>query len=461
MKYHFIYPDVGTYYYPSVHHGLAHLFSVLEYGGHQVSLHHIKKEPKAKEILTIVGREKPDFVGFTVMSNQIEYVKKWSKWIKEEYDIPIICGGVHATLNPEELLNTDFIDKVCVGEGEQAFIYNSFWIKRNGYIERGKPHRLIENLDELPFPDYDLFDCSQMLKARNGNFAVIVSRGCPFDCSYCSNHALRERQKGLGKYFRYRSVDNVMRQLEMLIDKYPIRSFSFADDIFGINKEWVLEFCDKYPQEIGLPFECNLRAETATKELLQILKGANCVKVEMGIESGCSWMRREILNRKMSNNQIIKAFGNARKLGIKTRAYNMIGLPYETPEMVRETINLNKEANPDQVAVFYFYPFKGTKLYDVCKKEGFIGDRQATSYVAESILDLPTITRKELGELYNEFYWYMISLEIQSYQFVIRNLFKVVGIVVMYLTGKNGIRIIRYLYIRLFGVFQLLKGVGR
>lgn len=454
LKVHFIYPDVGTGFYPSVHHGLAQLFSVLEKEGHQVSLHHITREPDYSKFIETLLVEHPDIIGFTAMSNQIEYVKKWSKWIKfYSSNIPIICGGVHATLNPVETLGISGIDAVCVGDGERAIFGMMAGMK--GIISKS----LTENLDDLPYPNYDLFDNRQMLNARNGNFAVISSRGCPHNCFYCCNHALRNKQRGLGKYFRFRSVDNVLRQLEGLMAKYPIKSFSFADDIFGINKEWVYEFCEKYPQRIGLGFECNLRAETATSELLGTLKSANCTKVEMGIESGNSWMRYNVLNRKMSNQQIIDAFANAHKVGIKTRAYNMIGLPYETPDMVKETIALNKLVEPDQVAVFYFYPYKGTKLYDVCKAEGFISNRQSSSYVSSSILDLPTITHKQLSKLYNEFYRYVMAQEMRGYPLVLRYPLKAVGFVLRWLTGGNEVNLIRNGYMKMFGLFHYLRGV--
>jgi len=451
MKVHFIYPDIGTGFYPSVHHGLAQLFSMLENAGHQVSLHHVKKEPRKEDILAEVDKSKPDIIGFTVMSNQIEYVKRWSNWIKVCYNTPIVCGGVHATLNPEEMLDVSSIDAVCVGEGEKAIL--EMLDGKRGIISEP----LTENLDDLPYPSYDLFDCEQMLRSRNGNFAVIVSRGCPHDCAYCCNSALRRQLKGKGKYFRFRSVDNVIDHLEVLKCKYPIRSFNFADDIFGINKEWVYEFCEKYPKKIGLGFECNLRAETATPELLGSLKSANCTKVEMGIESGNYWLRYNVLNRKMTDQQIINAFDTALTLGIKTRAYNMIGLPYETPEMVKETINLNKLVAPDQVAVFYFYPYKGTKLYDICKAEGFISNRQASGYVSGSILDLPTISRWQLRKFYNEFYRYVMAQEVRGYPVVLKIPFKVAGFVLRWLTLGNEVKLIMKGYMKVFGLFQSLR----
>jgi radical SAM superfamily enzyme YgiQ (UPF0313 family) len=226
VKYLFIYPDVNTHYLPSVHHGIAQLFSVLKKVKHEVSLSHITKTPSKNEIQSIIQKENPDYICFTSMSNQVQYVKQWSKWIKERFDKPIICGGVHATLSPEDLLN-EYIDYVCVGEGEYPLVENSFWHKVNGEIVEGKSYPYISNLDASPFPDYSLFDVDKILKRQNGRFPVIVSRGCVYNCYYCSNYALKTKQDGL--YFRYRSVDNVIAQLGLLLSNYPIRGFSFAD----------------------------------------------------------------------------------------------------------------------------------------------------------------------------------------------------------------------------------------
>ena len=120
MKVHLIYADVSTYYYPGVHHGLACIAGVLKAGGHEVSLHHVKKEPSRDEILNVVRRERPDLIGFSAVTNQIVYVDKWSQWIKREFDVSVVCGGVHATLFPEEVIGFDGVDIVCRGEGEEA-----------------------------------------------------------------------------------------------------------------------------------------------------------------------------------------------------------------------------------------------------------------------------------------------------------------------------------------------------
>lgn len=104
MKVHFIYPDVGTYYYPGAHHGLASIFGMLRSHGHFVSLQHVKKEPSRNEVLEKIYREQPGFISFSSTTVQIHYVELWSRWIKQEFAIPTICGGVHTTLHPEEVI---------------------------------------------------------------------------------------------------------------------------------------------------------------------------------------------------------------------------------------------------------------------------------------------------------------------------------------------------------------------
>ncbi|MFC1870562.1 B12-binding domain-containing radical SAM protein, partial [Chloroflexota bacterium] len=401
MKVHFIYADVSTYYYPGVHHGLASIAGVLKSHGHLLSLHHVKKEPSKKEILDIIRRESPDLIAFSAVTNQIGYVDTWSKWIKQEFSIPTICGGIHATLYPEEVIAFVGIDMVCRGEGEYPLLeladnpartdIANLWLKRNGEIIKNPLRPLISSLDDLPYPDYALFDCETILADRNGDFAILASRGCPFSCTYCCNHALRKIQEDKGKYFRLRSVDNVLRELELLTDKYPIRHLSFADDIFGVSRDWALEFCEKYPKKFALEFECNARADGIDEELLASLKRANCTQINMGVEAGNEWLRTEVLGRKVPNEQMIKAFDSAHKFGLKTMSYNMIGLPYETPEMIKETINLNKRLAPDRIAIFFFYPYPGTELYEVCRREGFLSEKRSSSYVSESVLNLPTI----------------------------------------------------------------------
>ena len=467
MKIHFIYSDVSTYYYPGVHHGLASISSVLKSHGHLVSMHHVKKEPSRNEMLDVIQRECPDLIAFSSVTNQIEYVDTWSRWIKQEFAVPTICGGIHATLNPEEVIGFDGIDVVCRGEGEYPVLeladdlgrtdIGNLWVKRDGDIIKNPLRPLIFPLDSLPHPDYTLFDCDTIVKDRNGDFSILASRGCPFNCTYCCNHALRQLQKDKGKYFRLRSVDNVLEQLKLLADEYPIRHFTFADDVFGLSKDWALEFCEKYPKVFDFEFECNARTEMVDEELCENLSRAHCTQINFGIESGNEWLRKNILKRKMSNEQIIRAFDTAHKFGLKTLSYNMIGLPYETPEMIWETINLNKRCAPSRIVISFFYPYPGTELYEVCQKEGFLSERYSRSFVSESVLELPTVTKKELEKLYTEFYKCAIERRIQSFPPLLHSPLKIVSSILITLLGKRAIEVLMNTYLRFFRFFSFLE----
>jgi len=468
VKIHIIYPDVSTYYYPGAHHGLASISSVLKSHGYLVSIHHVKKEPSRNEILDRIQRECPDLIAFSSVTNQIGYVDTWSKWVKQEFAIPTICGGIHATLYPEEVIGFDGMDMVCRGEGEYPILeladdlgrtdIKNLWIKKDRDIIENPLRPLISPLDDLPYPDYTSLDCKTMLEDRNGDFAILASRGCPFSCTYCCNHALSKVQEGKGKYFRLLSVDYILRELELLTAEYPIRHLSFADDVFGMSRDWALKFCEKYPRKFELEFECNVRADMVDEKLLESLRSANCTQINMGVEVGNEWLRTEVLRRKMSNAQITKAFDNAHKFGIKTLAYNMIGLPYETPEMIWETINLNKRIAPSHVAIFFFYPYPGTELHEVCKREGFLSEKRSSSYVSESVLELPTVTTKQLQKLYTEFYKYALERRIQSFHPLLRFPSQIMSSVLLKLAGKRAIEMLMKIYLRFFQVFSFLEG---
>lgn len=467
MKVHFILPHVNTFWFADVHHGLMSISSVLKSHGHDVSLTYIKKMPSRDDILEPIRKIKPDIIGFSTTTHQVEYVKQWSQWVKEEFNLPTICGGTHVILFPEQVINFPGMDMVCVGEGEYPMLeladnpertdIENLWFKKDGRIIRNSMRPLIASLDDLPFPDYDLFDYTSMVKDRGGDSSVLVSRGCPYSCTYCSNHALRDAQQGKGVFLRVRSVDNTLLLLKKLAQKYPINHFTFADDIFGIHKKWALEFCGKYPREFNLKWECNLRPENVDEELMQGLKSANCVQVDMGIEAGNEQIRKEVLNRKMSNDQIIKAFDMAHRFGIKTASYNMVGLPGETPDMIKETISLNKRIAPDQIIISIFYPYPGTQLYEVCEKEGYLGEKHSASYMTESVLNLPTITRPELEKLYTEFYLYAISRRIRWYPAPLR--FSVMALVSAFakVFGKRAIEVLLKYYAPFLRVISLLE----
>jgi len=469
MKVHLIYADVSTSFYPGVHHGVASISAVLKQHGHDVSLHHVFREPLKEDIMRPVLRDAPDLIGFSATTNQIWYVDRWSRWIKEETHIPTICGGIHATIVPDEVLSLPGIDMVCRGEGEYPLLdlancwggdiehIQNLWLKRGEGIIRNELRSLIDPLDELPYADYDLFDIEQIMKDMGGEFSLMASRGCPYSCTYCCNHTLREIQKNKGRYFRVRSVDNLLNEIEHNKSKYPIKRLNFHDDILGLNRKWTLEFCEKYAERFNLEFGCNLRADAVDEALLESLHRAGCTQVSFGVESGNEWLREKVLNRKMTNEQIIRSFETAHRLGMKAMAYNMIGLPYETPDMVRETIELNKRIAPDSAAISFFYPYPLTELWNICQQEGLISNMKTTGYVTDSVLNLPTMTHREMVGLYTKFYQYAIQRELRSYHPLIRYPSLAATYIVSTLLGKPGVMLIKKLHLRFIHALSALR----
>jgi len=159
------------------------------------------------------------------------------------------------------------------------------------------------------------------------------------------------------------------------------------------------EFGSLYKKEINLPFYCATRVESCSDKVLDILKKAGCELLLIGVESGDEKYRREIMKRFMSNQSIISAFNRARKKGILTWSFSMVGLPFETKQMLLKTVCLNWQCRPDFVMASIFYPFKGTQLGDICYNKGWVNLQkkdQVTSYAWESILDHPNLSDLEI-----------------------------------------------------------------
>jgi len=272
----------------------------------------------------------------------------------------------------------------------------NLWVKKEDQIVKNPPRKLIYPLDSLPPPDFELFDFSRLIATQTKTAVVIISRGCPYSCGYCCNHRIRSVYPDQEHYTRFRSPENVMLYLKKLLKLYPWVSYiRFIDNILGVNKEWLEGFCRLYKNEIGLPFACDHRADLVTPELLSLLRDAGCDFIYFGVESGDEHLRKEVLSRRMGDGQIGRAFSECRRLGIKTLAFNIIGLPYETPEKALKTIKLNAKINPDKMIANIFTPYPYTDLYETSVKEGFIPGPIA-DYRGEVFLDQPNFSKEEV-----------------------------------------------------------------
>lgn len=404
----FIFPTASNKFtFIDFHHGIAQLSSCLKKAGHNTELYQTSGFHH-HEIDKVIDRFKPEVLAFSFTSDHAQLAKLYARYLTK-YKIFSIAGGVHPTMAPEDVV--DHFDCLCIGEGEQAILdivnetnpdkIGNLMRKVDGRVIKNAMIPLIENLDDLPFSDRQLFNYQNALN-QDHRADFMVGRGCPYRCTYCINNQLINIAPG--RYVRLRSVSNVLEEIkEVLADYEHIESICFQDDTFAFKLSWLEEFCRRYKNEIGLPFVCNLRADRADEKIVSILADAGCQEVRIGVEQGNEELRRTVMQRKMSNGQIIKSFHLFHDAGIKTFAYNMIGIPGETEETIKETIALNRLIQPDKMHVSIFRPYPGTALFAQCIREGYIRDVTIESfYQPISMIDLPGLSKKKIE------YWYRL-----------------------------------------------------
>ena len=424
MRVLFVYMDISgleRYGARKYYSGIGSLSAVLKAAGHQTALLYLERELGRDEFLAAVDQATPDLVAFSTTTHQYAYVAHYAAALKEAHpSLLLACGGTHPTLVPQEVSANPAFDVVSIGEGEYplrdlvsalqrdedyARIHN-LWVRSGGEIVRNDLRPLIANLDELPYVDRQVFGFDEILAANGGWVDMMVGRGCPYNCSYCCNHALRTRYKGLGRYVRFRSVEHVIGELRALQTDYAIETLNFQDDVFTLDKDWTLAFCRAYATEFDIPFWINTRVERISdEEIVKALAEAHCAGIRVGVENGNEDLRISVLKRTMSNEQIIAAFSLVQSYGIKTSTTNMIGVPGETLETIQQTIDLNRELNPDRFQFSVFYPYPMTELHDTCLAQGLIrpGAETASYFSSTSILDLPTLSAEELAQGYERF----------------------------------------------------------
>ncbi len=415
--------------------GIMHLSSVLKAAGHEVELSIAAQEDPVQR-----ARDwQPGVLAYSLSTGSQDYYTALNHELRQVVPGAFsVFGGAHGTFFPE-MIEAAGVDGVCIGEGEYAmrdlvdalaagqepYAIANWWFKRNGEVIKNPPRPLIADLDELPLPDRDLVYQRHRLTRRAKIKHFITGRGCPYDCSYCFNHAYWEIYKGTGsKRVRQRSVDNVLAEVAYVKEHYPLGFVVFVDDTFIVFKDWVAEFAEKYPQAIGLPFFCNVRANLVTPELVAQLKRAGCVSVGMGIEAGNDEMRNHVLRRHMSKETIINACRAVREGGLHLISTNMLGLPGGTLAQDFETLELNIACRPSYANTFLFQPYPRTALGEYAREGGYMAGSYEdihTSAWETSILKFPPGEKRQIENLQK---WFALAVEFPWLRPILRPLLK-------------------------------------
>ena len=369
-----------------------------------------------KEFKDYIMKEKPDIVGMTAFTMEIETVLKCAKIIKEtNKDATIIVGGPHITNDPIGTLKNENIDFILRGEAEISFFKLIEEVKKEhkdlsnipniGYKENGEvvinQMEFYPNIDEIPFPDYELMKFDEYPKLyfmkRFPVASIMTSRGCPYSCNFCS------APRTSGKKFRARSAKKIIEEIKFLKDKYKIKEFQIWDDNFTIDKSRVFEFCDLLIQEkINLPWWCpnGLRIETLNEELIRKMHASGCYSMTFGIESGSEKIQRD-MNKNLDLEKTKEVIKIADKVGIRTQGFFIIGYPTETREDILKTIRFSRELPLKRASFSLFQPLVGTEIYETLEKEGKLKDYDPNKceYSKTSVLPQGLNSEKELKNL--------------------------------------------------------------
>jgi len=392
-------------------------------------------------------QKEPSVVAFSIMTFNWHKIKPVISLLRERFDGPVIAGGYHAILSPEEVLAHPGVDAVCTGEGERPLLelMNHLPLSKGrppvieGMVFRGQflpdesqRHRwLVERLEDYPFMDYDIFAVGGGLGqkqlgvlSQGGIFSlpVITGRGCPYRCTYCSNSALIGHYGGVKRFVRRYLPETAVQNIEMLAEKYSPEFFEFMDETFALSKAWVKDFCLHYQREVGLPFMVMSRIDLIDEQTVALLVESGLKLFLFGVESGDERYRVDYLNRKMTNETIVRGAKLLKKYGVLIGTFNIFGMPFETKETMQNTVALNDEIEPDAAIPFIYQPLPGTELAKLAYDNNMVRDHPGDRWdFCVASLDTPELPAEYVVDTANRFRETYANRNIQNILEKLRN----------------------------------------
>lgn len=412
---------VSTYTHP-IALGMRFVSSYIKAAGHDVEcLFMCSKRDTAEADFSPAAMEAfiemcrgADLIGMSLMTNTFHRASVLTESLRRAgVQAPVIWGGTHPTVAPDESL--EVADMICVGEGEEPLLQlvetleagkdpkslGSIGFRAGGPFGNERTFRnpvmpLEEDLDDYPFPDYELhthwvIEKGELVPARPENLRgtlhrlrVETTRGCPYPCTFCNNAALLKVYKGKGSWVRKRSNDNVIAEIEKARACFPtIEAVNIVDDLFFVRSEEDIEdFAVRYKQRINLPLELDAFPNTITREKVRSLARVNIGLISMGIQSASHDTLRNIYKRPTPLEKIVEGINTFSELGIKAEYHYIVSNPYEPEKNVLETMRFaaTHHRGPAILRVFPLMFYPGTPLYDQARADGLIGQRDEYAY---------------------------------------------------------------------------------
>ncbi len=388
-------------------------------------------EPEAEDVFDAIRRVtaeyKPDLIGLSSIEVTQPLGFKLLEAIQDS-GVPTIVGGPYATFAPEIVIKHPAVDMVCVGEGETPLTelcrkmraseningIANLWVKDKtaGKLYKN-PVRPPISLDGLPDQDWSIYDERRFWKPMGGKISVTgtfeMNRGCPYTCTFCINSGFDKLYGEHGGYYREQDVDRLVDEMAQKKEQFNlVYVYLVAESFLTTTKARILRFGELFNEKVGLPFWVEARPESITPDKVGMLKDAGCEGISVGVESGNFDLRKNVLGREIKDETIVRAFDLLRDSDIRVSANNIVGFPYETREMIFDTIRLDRRLDPDGVMVSYFSPYKGCSLREVCELEGYVQDEQiAMDYRLGPSMDMPQMSADALRGLHRTFPLYV------------------------------------------------------
>jgi len=385
MKVCLVYPNLDGSP-QSLDMGVAYLATYLdERTPHEVKI--VDPTFHKRKALTYIREQinafRPDVVGISVVSLYFDYARRIARDIKDHYNVPIIAGGFHAVMMPEETIAVKEFDAVCTGDGEYTITeyldklesggdlrtVKGLFFKEDGRVIKNEKREHIANLDDLPTPNYDLFDDIDKYLYYLQRLYVIGSRGCPYNCSFCAESVLCNLNPG--KRFRERDPVKYVEEIDHLYKKYKDRGMKAAhlyEAVFTFNNKWFRAWAEEY-QRRGLhkilPYSTFLKADrhNASPETIRLLAESGCRQVRIGIESGDDEIRESVINKKGSGGDVAwDVIRCCNKYGIIVKTYAIFGIPGDTKESIYKTYRYCASPFIHIPLLFSYTPLPNTPL---------------------------------------------------------------------------------------------------
>ncbi len=393
--------DVGGYLAPL---GLCQMAAILLEDGHDVQVMDCPvNHYNLTDIIERVRQFQPGIVGVSAVTSLYDKTIKISEAIREKFpSILVLIGGPHTKLSPEKILEETHANIVLVGDADITI--REIAKNKEKYMAPQVVHgEVVKDLDSLPYPARHLLDMSRYTAFPNNwketphVFQVMATRGCAFHCTFCAS---------ANSNYRRRSVRHVIGELKELKRDYDAKEVAFWDDIFTMKRDWVMEFCQALKEEnINLLWSCETRVHLVDPELLQAMKKAGCWNILFGIEAADQDLLNNI-RKGTTPAAILKGVRMVQDAGIEVRGTFMLGLPGETPEKAKRTIDFAVELDCDYSQFTLCTPFPGTELYLTADKWGSFVDKSHENQTELSAVFVPHgySSQEELRRLFKGAY---------------------------------------------------------